>query len=718
MILLLKSKFKWEELAHPIHEVVKSGLHPEIERLFLVRGLGSVDDLKPNSKAKDVWNDPYAFKEMKIAVERIKKAIQNHESILIYGDYDADGITSTVILIKTLRRMGANVDFYIPHRMLEGYGPNEDAFLQIVGEGHRLVITVDCGITAVAEAKILKTHGVDLIIIDHHQPKAEIPVAVAIIHPEYDENYPFNFLAGAGVVLKVVEALKEGKLETDDFMLAMLGTVGDVVDLVNENRTIVKRGLIEMQKTSLLGMRALLNACDVQPHEMDETKVGFVICPRLNAPGRMNDASIVVDLLLAEDEFMATEYASEIEEMNNKRKLITEDIIEEAIEIAENSSAQHAMVLYQPHWHEGVLGIVASKMVEKYGKAVVILTANDEGLLKGSARAPNGFNILNALIANERHLLKYGGHEFAAGLTLATEDPEPLEIGLNEALKNSEMTRSIVVDSVLSVKDLDLLWLTGLERLAPFGQGNQRPIIKLTNVNIRNIKRIGATHQHLKFTIQEGKQNLDAIFFHGAPVFIYLTAIARFDILCEIELNEWNGNKKLQARIIDIKCDEPQLFDLRNQRLDAEFSQLIDDAFVIEGSYDSKEGLKSAFISSGKPNLILKPLGTLTMPTRAQFVFVYKTVKKYAPFLLTTEIVTYYENNRISKAMLIFIIRVFSEIGLLKVEDALVTERKTSEKLDYTLAPSFMSRKAKVAVHEFLELATADEILNYVFGDE
>ena len=717
---MLKSKFEWKELTHLAYESAGSDLHPEIERLFLVRGLGTIEDLKSISKTEDIWHDPYAFKDMKIAVERIKKAIQNQESILIYSDYDADGVTSTAILMQSLRQLGADVDFYIPHRFFEGYGPNEDAFMQAIGEGHRLIITVDCGISGVHEAALLKEHGIDLIIIDHHHPKEEIPYAIAIIHPEYDENYPFNYLAGAGVTLKVVEALKDGKLEADDYMLAMLGTVGDVVELIDENRTIVKRGLVALQKTTSPSIRALLATSEVNQYEADETTVGFSICPRLNAPGRMDDASMVVELLLAEDEFMATEYATSIDTLNNERKVVTEAIREEAIKLAEAKPLAElkALVLYASDWHEGVLGIVTSKMVEKYGKAVVILTNSDDGALKGSARAPEGLNILEALIANEELLAKYGGHEGAAGLTLATDDPSELEMGLNNALKNSQVTKTIPVDMSLSLEELNLKWLSDLSHLAPFGQGNKRPIVKFTGITIKNVKRIGATHQHLKFTMHKNKQTLDAIFFNGASTFIYLTPTAHFDVLCEIELNEWNGNKKLQARIVDIKCDEPQLLDLRNQKLDAVFASFIEDGFIIDGASQSKEALKSAYQTSKMPNIILKPLGTMTMPSRAQFVFIFKTVKEHAPFSLTTEIVDYFEKNGISKAMLGFIIRVFTEVELMSYEGGVVTLKETNEKQDYTLAPSYVSRGAKVAVHEFLELATADEILTYLLDNE
>ena len=714
--MLLKSKFAWNIKDNAVYEQVGSGLHPEVERLFLERGLGSLDALKKGEKAEETLHDPFEFKEMQTAIERIKQAVADHESILIYGDYDADGTTSTAILMRVLRRLKANVNFYIPHRFFEGYGPNEDAFMQAVGEGYKLVITVDCGIASIDEANLLKEQGVDLIIVDHHQPKEEIPHAVAIIHPEYDENYPFKYLAGAGVALKVAEALCEGDLEDDDYMLAMFGTVGDVVDLVDENRSLVKKGLAAFRKTTLPGITALLRTADMNQYEVDETAVAFSICPRLNAPGRMDDASMVVELLLAEDEFIATEYAQEIEALNSERKAITDIITEEAARLAEAKDLDRlkALVLYHPDWHEGVLGIVASKIVDKYKKAVIVLANSDEGVIKGSARAPEGFDILGALIQNESLLTRYGGHEGAAGLTLATMDPSELELGVNQALSGSIAESTMAVDMHLKLEELDFKWLDDVDCLAPFGQGNRRPVVKLSDVCIKNVRRIGATHQHLKFTMYQGSSSIDTVFFNGANTFIYLTAKTKFDVLCEVEFNEWNGNKKLQARILDIKCDGIQLLDLRNPKLEAEFNKHVRDGFVIDRVFDSKEMLKLAYLESKSKNVVLKRLEVMTMPNRDQFIFVYQTVKKHAPFSLTPEIVTYFEKGGVSRGMLAFIVRVFSEVGLFGYNEGVVELGEASEKVDYKTAPSYISREAKVAVYEFLELHGADELLGFL----
>ena len=713
---MLKSKFVWNELNNTPHKSQASGLHPEIERLFLNRNLGCIDALKEGRPFDNIWHDPFKFKDMQKVVDRVNQAIEKDESILVYGDYDADGTTSTAILVRTLRQLGARTSFYIPHRFFEGYGPNEESFMQAIGEGHSLVIAVDCGISAINEANLLKEHDVDYIIIDHHHPKEEIPHAYALIHPEFDKNYPFDYLAGAGVSLKVAEALKGGQLDDDDYVLAMFGTIGDVVILIDENRTIVKRGLSCIRKTKSPGIQALLKVSGVNQYEADETAVGFGICPRLNAPGRMDDASVVVELLLADDEYIAKEYASDVDNANNERKTITSEISKQAVLQAEEKEIDKlkALVLYSPDWHEGVLGIVASKIVEKYGKAVVVLAMGDEGLIKGSARAPGGLNILDALIANDHLLAKYGGHESAAGMTLSTLNPNELEIGLNIALENSKVVNSMNCDLLMELDELDFKWYEDVQKLSPFGQGNKRPIVKITDVYIKNVKRIGATHEHLKFHVYKDKISFDAIFFGGAKTFVYLTPETKFSLLCEIEINEWNNNKKLQIRIIDIKCDELQLFDLRNQKSESEFSDLIKHSFVIDQLYDTLELLKSAYLESGFGDVVLTKLGVYSMPTRNQFIFVFQAVKNNGPFALTPEIINYFEKAEIPQPMLVFVIRVFYEVGLFNYNEGIISINNIETKVDYTASASYINRKAKSLVHEFLELSTPSEILNFV----
>ena len=713
---MLKSKYVWQEQDTVKYEQQGSGIHPEIERLFIERNLGTIDDLKGVTSAEPVWHDPYSFPDMGIAVDRIKQAVESQEKILIYGDYDADGTTATAIMVKALRQLGANVSYYIPHRFFEGYGPNVDAFMNAVSEDYQLIITVDCGISAIEEALFLKDQGVDLIISDHHAIKNDLPEALAILHPEISDDYPFDYLAGAGVALKIAEALKDGQLDDEDYMLAMFGTVGDIVALVDENRTLVKRGLEAFKTTKNFGVIELMRIAEINQYEVDETTVGFAICPRLNAPGRMDDAAVVVDLLLSDDEFMAAEYARMIEELNNERKETTNEIVASAKKKLNQRDLTNlkVVVLHDSNWHEGVLGIVASKIVDLYSVAAVVLTDDEQGFLKGSARAPQGIDILQALTNNESLLLRYGGHTAAAGMTLATKDPKELEHGLNQALKSNEIVQKIDVDMVVDLVDLDLKWLSELERLSPFGQANKRPIVKLTDVLISDVKRIGATGEHLKFMVQNKSHYLEAIFFSGAKKFIYLTPESKFDLLCEVEENEWNGNKKIQLRIIDIACSEIQFLDLRNQKIELEFGPEIKEAFVIDRLYDSKNELLEKYQNAGFQNIVLKSFSNLTMPTREQFGFVYKTIKEHAPFTMNQAIIEFFFKAGIGQAMLTFIIKVFVETELICYNDSTVNRNEVTGKIEFESAQSYKMRSEKVVLSEFLELATPNEILEFL----
>ena len=707
---MFKSKFEWQLPDNKLFTPSNSELHPEIERLFLAR-IGAIDS--------DLWHDPFTFSAMQSVVDRIKLAATSMEKVMVYGDYDADGTAATAIMIRALRKLGADVSFYIPNRFDDGYGPNMTKFQEFIDEGYNLVITVDCGIGAIDEAKLLKDNGVDYIITDHHHLKGDLPPAFAIIHPEIDPNYPFDCLAGAGVALKIAEALLGDELKNDDYMIAMFGTVGDVVSLIDENRTITKRGLSAVHGTNLPGILSLLRTAEENQYEVDEKTVGFAICPRLNAAGRMDDANLVVDLLLAEDEETADEIAEEIEYWNDLRKQTTADITTAATELVlkKDLSNQKALVLHDPTWHPGVLGIVAARIVEQFGVATVVLATSMEGELKGSARAPEGFDILSALIKNEKLLKYYGGHASAAGMTLVSTDPFELEIGLNAALEQSVALRRVCVDIEMSLAELDLKWYNDLVKLAPFGHGNQRPIIKLTAVMLKDVKLIG-NKNHLKFTVYVDNHEIDAIFFGGADKFIYLTPNTDFNLLCEVEINEWNGNKKLQLRIIDIACDQLQLLDLRSRELDAKFSSILADGFIISSSYQSKTELKLAYTESGAKNVILKPLNQMTMPSRAHFTTVYKTIKQHAPFNLTQAIITYFEREQIGQAMLLFIVKVFVEMQIISYNDGVIQLLPVVGKVSYEQSQSYVKRAAQVAVHEFLDMSAASEILDYLIGED
>ena len=468
-------------------------------------------------------------------ITRINEAIDQGEPILIYGDYDADGVTGTSILVRCLRELGALVDYYIPNRFYEGYGPNEDAFMQAIADGYQLVITVDNGIAGVDEAEILLEHGVDLIITDHHQVKETLPRAYAILHPELDENYPFHHLSGAGVALKVAEALLQEVIPEDFYAIAMLGTIGDVVPLIDENRSIVKRGLAALRETEIEGLNAMMDLAGTEKSEVTEVNVGFELCPRLNAPGRMDEAALSVECLIAESEEEAKLIADQIESFNSERQKVTQKVLEEATKLvdAKTLAKKKVVILYSPNWHEGILGIVAGRLAKQWQKAVFVVTDDHEGFLKGSARAVEGYHLFELLNKCQDLIERFGGHALAAGITFAPENLQALEDKMNELLQEVEVTPSLQVDLSLPLADLNISFVEQLSILAPFGEGNRPPVIELKNVYVKNVKPIGNKLQHLKFTLYQEKHSVDVIAFNQAPLAMYLTPDTLFSFVGE-----------------------------------------------------------------------------------------------------------------------------------------------------------------------------------------
>ena len=702
-------------------------LNPAIEQLVLARQLATAESLDTFAKEETIHHDPFLFSEMSKIITRINEAIDQGEPILIYGDYDADGVTGTSILVRCLRELGALVDYYIPNRFYEGYGPNEDAFMQAIADGYQLVITVDNGIAGVDEAEILLEHGVDLIITDHHQVKETLPRAYAILHPELDENYPFHHLSGAGVALKVAEALLQEVIPEDFYAIAMLGTIGDVVPLIDENRSIVKRGLAALRETEIEGLNAMMDLAGTEKSEVTEVNVGFELCPRLNAPGRMDEAALSVECLIAESEEEAKLIADQIESFNSERQKVTQKVLEEATKLvdAKTLAKKKVVILYSPNWHEGILGIVAGRLAKQWQKAVFVVTDDHEGFLKGSARAVEGYHLFELLNKCQDLIERFGGHALAAGITFAPENLQALEDKMNELLQEVEVTPSLQVDLSLPLSDLNVSFVEQLSILAPFGEGNRSPVIEVKNVYVKNIKPIGNKLQHLKFTLYQDKHSVDAIAFNQAPLAMYLTPDTLFSFVGEVKINEWNGNRSVQFHFIDVLCNEFQFIDLRNrqayeQRKDqlqlatmytnaTEADEL--ETLVINQLPSSKEELMTLITRKKPGNIVIAPLeSNVTFAPREKFVIVYKVVKQHGPITLNHQMINYFMRLGISKNELLFILQVFFEVELVIIKNGSVFPTDSVTKRDLAEAPTYQSQKAKLEMLEFFELTTWSEL--------
>ena len=550
-----------------IKELESYSISKNIAKILNARNITDMTSVKKYfSDEYEEGYDPFLMHDMQKAVDRINEAIENEEKILVYGDYDADGITSTVLLVETLISMGANVSSYIPNRFEEGYGPNKEAFTKIIDSGITLIITVDNGIAGVEEVDLANELGCDVIVTDHHKIQDTIPNAYAIIHPEHPEgNYPFKKLAGVGVAFKLAHALLE---IFPDFLLDLvaIGTIADMVSITDENRIFVKQGLELINEDPRIGLKMLLELSGIDT-KIDEQTVGFYIAPKLNSIGRMDSAKLGLSFLMAEDPVTARALAEQIEQYNIQRKQVTEDIVKDVISKIENSEKkQKNVIMVSGEYHEGVLGIVASNIVEKYQKPVFIMNEK-EGVLKGSARSIFDFNIYVAMNKISDLFLAFGGHTLAAGFSFEKSNFEKIEEFLDnefeEFKQNNDLKANKNIDIVTSLEDISYQFLNSLDALKPYGMDFEKPTVLIENAMVLNKAYFGSEKQYLRLTIADEVGNLDCITFKDSVTFDKVEKNDIIDLLCNIDKNNFNGRTKLQAHIIDIHIKEFLFEDLR-----------------------------------------------------------------------------------------------------------------------------------------------------------
>ena len=550
-----------------IKELESYSISKNIAKILNVRNITDMTSVKKYfSDEYEEGYDPFLMHDMQKAVDRINEAIENEEKILVYGDYDADGITSTVLLVETLISMGANVSSYIPNRFEEGYGPNKEAFTKIIDSGITLIITVDNGIAGVEEVDLANELGCDVIVTDHHKIQDTIPNAYAIIHPEHPEgNYPFKKLAGVGVAFKLAHALLE---IFPDFLLDLvaIGTIADMVSITDENRIFVKQGLELINEDPRIGLKMLLELSGIDT-KIDEQTVGFYIAPKLNSIGRMDSAKLGLTFLMAEDPVTARALAEQIEQYNIERKQVTEDIVKDVINKIESSDKkQKNVIMVSGEYHEGVLGIVASNIVEKYQKPVFIMNEKD-GILKGSARSIFDFNIYVAMNKISDLFVAFGGHTLAAGFSFEESNFEKIEEFLDnefeEFKQNNDLKANKNIDIVTSLEDISYQFLNSLDALKPYGMDFEKPAVLIENAMVLNKTYFGSEKQYLRLTIADEVGNLDCITFKDSVTFDKVEKNDIIDLLCNIDKNNFNGRTKLQAHIIDINVKEFLFEDLR-----------------------------------------------------------------------------------------------------------------------------------------------------------
>ncbi len=534
-----------------------------LARVLLNRGVNTSEKAKNFvSRESSCLPSPFLFRTMQPIVERIGQAVRNGERITVYGDYDVDGITATSLLYEVIRDLGGVVDYYIPSRFTEGYGVNLDAIRKIAEGGTTLMITVDTGITAVGEVEEAKKMGIDVIITDHHECQSDLP-DTWIINPKCpDSGYPFSELAGVGVVYKLACALDqtygiEGGAER--FLpYAAIGTVADIMPMKEENRYIVQRGLELLPQMKSVGLQCLLEQC-VGDRPIDTSTIGFVVAPRINAAGRMGSAQIGVELLTTEDGHRAEELVDELCRENNNRQVTENRILDQAIEMIEKDPAnkkRNAIVLWHPEWHNGVIGIVASRLKDRYGKPCILFTVNGE-LAKGSGRSVRPFNLFAALEELAPVLERFGGHMFAAGVLAKTENLEQFRDlfcqSVDTFLEQNEFDESVEVDCELYGEDLAVHKIRELEKLAPFGRENETPIFCLRNVDLLDVIPT-ANGNHLRLSLRCGSLRIAAFYFNKTIGEFCYRPGEKIDLVFEADINTYNGRQSVRLLVRDVHC--------------------------------------------------------------------------------------------------------------------------------------------------------------------
>lgn len=511
---------------------------------------GSLDDLK----------DPYELKDMEKLVERIDKAIKNNEKICIYGDYDVDGITSITIMYQFLTKLGAHVMYYLPDRLIEGYGINNNALDEIKDKGVSLVITVDCGITATAEVEHAKEIGLDICITDHHECGETIPDAIAIVNPKRkDSSYSFKLLAGVGVAFKTITAISiKYNLPKEEYLrfidIVAIGTISDIVPLIGENRIISKYGLKAMAQTENIGLKALIKL--VNSKDMDSMMVSFGMAPRINACGRMGNASAAVKLLLEKNEAKAEQMALGLDDLNQERKNVETIIYEDAINMIKDKGleSKNSIVLYNSSWHNGVIGIVASRLVNMYYKPVILLT-KEHGTIRGSGRCPSGFSIYDALTECKESVIQFGGHELAAGLSLEEEKIDEFinAFEIASSKRSESLSEQIIeIDAEVQRKDLNGQLIKDIRAMKPYGQSNQVPVFLYKGLKVNAIRTI-KDEKHLKLVLKDDKSLIDAVGFSMGSRRDEIRIGDKVDVVGTIELNSYNTPKTIQILLQDFK---------------------------------------------------------------------------------------------------------------------------------------------------------------------
>jgi single-stranded-DNA-specific exonuclease len=608
---MLSPKTRWSvgspDPAYVRELTEKFGIRPLLAALLAARG-HTAEEAAFFLSDEVTFHDPLLLTGMAEASNRIRQAIDAKEKIWIYGDYDADGVSSTSLLVRLFRMLGADFAYRIPHRVRDGYGLHTHYLEEAKRSGVTLVVTVDTGITAIEQAEAAKELGLDLIVTDHHEPPETLPDAFAVVNPKRDDcEYPFKGLAGVGVAFKLAHALL-GRVPEELAAWAALGTIADVMPLVGENRAIVKLGLRQLRTTPPVGFAALFRVSGVERHEVSSNTIGFGLAPRINAAGRLETADEAVELLVGDDPVEADRIARRMDALNKERQRMVETAAAEAIELVERAGGPgEGIVVASEGWNPGIIGIVASRLVETYYRPTVVIAIDAEsGVGKGSARAIPGFHLYDALKTCESLFEHFGGHESAAGLSIRSDRLESFaeKFRAEAASRLTEELKTPVtqVDAELDLSDITIEAIQELEKLAPFGMGHPAPKFAVRRASVKESAVIGKDKRHAKFRLEATGKSIEAVGFGIGESVRRVATGSKLSLVGELSVNEWNGRKTPQIILKDIAVSHVQLFDWRDAASAAAFRERweaarADDwrpAFLL-GPYDEPPAALSAW---------------------------------------------------------------------------------------------------------------------------
>ena len=740
---MIKSKYTWD-VKSPENEITEDvsldlKLTPIVKKILESKEITDKAAIDQLLKNKQVMHDAWLMSDMEKAIERINLAIDQNQKILVYGDYDADGVTSTTILVKTLKALGAHVGWYIPNRFSEGYGPNEMAFKNAHEEGISLIITVDNGIQGHDEIQMIQDLGVDVIVTDHHEIGRTMPSAFAIVHPMHPEfDYPFKYLCGAGVAYKLAQNLLD---EPPAYFLGLvaIGTVADLVSLTDENRALVQKGLEILNDHCPASIKAILKQAGYNDVITEET-IGFIIGPRLNAVGRLEDAALAAELLMTDNDEEAEFLAEQVEFFNQERKDIVAQITEEALAAAEDQVKQETkfLLLAQADWHEGVLGIVASKIVETYSLPTLILNIDEtQDHAKGSARSIEQVSMFEILNAHSDLISKFGGHHMAAGITMPIENIESLRQGLNDWMAQLASTTSLKQHKKVDVKvaetDITIKNIQDIQRLRPFGTDFSSPCFELEGVIVNQAKAIGQDKKHLKMVL--GDSQLQAIFWQNGHLVKELGEQQPINVIGTLQINEWNGFQSPQFMIQDLASNNLQILDYRSKSKVSGFeqdssnvaylihnkSEKLDDNYyyygdTIDQSYDKyvfrdlppsiqaiKTTLKTVDVS--QIYLVLNHERSIYfegMPKMEKFKKCFKALATKKETDLAKEGMQLCQFLNIQPSMLKFILKVFLDLEFIKDENGIIKMNSVSTKREIESSKYYQGRLDRIEVEKVL----------------